>query len=139
MSATKAKDKATVFTGKKKKYYDLLMQARALFKNQLDFHSDEALKKNDTDQENKGMATHLADLGDSSLREMELQLMTEEGDVLQMIDEALGRLQTGEYGKCIDCGQPISEGRLEVRPYAIYCINCKRLRETNGGHNPKFN
>ena len=125
------KTKAAGFTGKKKKYYDLLMQARAMFKNQLDFHTDEALRKNDSDQENKGMATHMADLGDSALRDMELQLMTEEGDVLQMIDEALDRLHNNEFGKCIDCGQAISDARLEVRPYAIYCIDCKRAIENN--------
>ena len=132
------KAKATGFTGKKKKYYDLLMHARSLFKNQLDFHAEEALHKNDSDQETKGMATHLADLGDSSLRDMELQLMTEEGDVLRMIEEALEKLYNNEYGKCIDCNEPISEARLEVRPYAIYCINCKRTREANGGRNPEI-
>lgn len=136
MSAVKTK--AAGFTGKKKKYYDLLMQARALVQNQLQFHADEALHKNDTDQENKGMATHLADLGDSALRDMELQLMTEEGDVVAMIEEALERLLNNEYGHCIDCNSEIPDGRLEVKPYAIYCVNCKRAREENGGRNPNI-
>jgi len=136
--SVKAKDKAIAFTGKKKKYYDLLMQARAIFKNQLDFHTDEALNKNDSDQENKGLGTHMADLGDTSMRDMELQLLSEEGDVLQMIDEALERLNNNEYGKCVDCGNPIAEARLEVRPYAIYCIDCKRALEASNRHRRKF-
>lgn len=134
MSAVKTK--AAELTGKKKKYYDLLMQARVMVQNQLDFHADEALNKNDTDQENKGMATHMADLGDSALRDMELQLMTEEGDVMLLIDEALERLLNNEFGHCSDCSDTIPDGRLEVKPYAVYCVKCKRIREENGGCNP---
>ena len=123
-------------TGKNKKYYDLLMHARAMFANQLQFHADEALNKNDADQENRGMSTHMADQGDSNLREMELQLLTEEGNVLHLIEEALRRLQAGEFGICHDCNKEIPEGRLEVRPYAVYCVKCKRIREENDGVNP---
>ena len=124
------------FSGKKKRYFDLLMQARAMFQNQYEFHSDEALNKNDSDQEMRGMGTHLGDAGDSNLRDMELQLMSEEGDVLQMIEESIDRLINDEYGQCIDCGCEISEGRLEVKPYAQFCIKCKKIREENDGENP---
>ncbi len=123
-------------TGKKKKYYDLLIHARAVVLNQLQFHSDEALNKNDSDQENRGMGTHMADQGDSNLREMELQLMTEEGSVVRLIEDAIQRLENDEYGVCQDCGQDIPEARLEMKPYAVYCVKCKRIREENNGINP---
>jgi len=45
------------------------------------------------------------------------------------IDEALRKLDEGTYGKCEDCGGDISEKRLKVLPYAIYCIDCKEKRE----------
>ncbi|MDD3119438.1 MAG: TraR/DksA family transcriptional regulator [Victivallales bacterium] len=125
-----------VFTGKKKKYYDLLMHARAMVLGQLQFHTDEALNKNDADQENRGMGTHMADNGDSNLREMELQLMTEEGNVVRMIEDAIRRLENDEYGICQDCGAEIPEARLEMKPYAIYCVKCKGIREKNNGVNP---
>ena len=60
---------------------------------------------------------------------MELQLLSEDGDVLQLIDDAIERLHNGTYGRCLDCEQMIPEGRLRVRPHAIYCIKCKSKRE----------
>jgi DnaK suppressor protein len=125
------------FTGKKQQYYELLMQARALVLGQFEFHSDEALKKNDSDMESRGMGTHIGDT-DNSIRDMELQLMAEEGNVLHLIDEALDRLASDEFGSCIDCGADIGDGRLEVKPYAQYCIKCKKIREENDGMNPYF-
>lgn len=40
------------------------------------------------------------------------------------IDAAMERWQSGSYGTCERCGQPIGEGRLEVRPTARTCIHC---------------
>lgn len=37
---------------------------------------------------------------------------------------ALGRVGNGSYGVCVQCGEDISENRLEVRPEAALCINC---------------
>ena len=39
------------------------------------------------------------------------------------------RLVNGEYGKCLDCGEDISEARLRVRPHALFCIQCKSRHE----------
>ncbi|MBM4140058.1 MAG: TraR/DksA family transcriptional regulator [Nitrospira sp.] len=50
-------------------------------------------------------------------------------ETLVKIDEALRKLDEGTYGKCEDCGGDISEKRLKVLPYAIYCIDCKEKRE----------
>ncbi len=41
------------------------------------------------------------------------------------IDRALGRIANGTYGVCIDCGEPISQKRLESVPTALRCVNCK--------------
>lgn len=48
---------------------------------------------------------------------------------LNKIDEALRKLQEGTYGICEDCGDEISEERLKVIPFAIYCLECKEKRE----------
>jgi hypothetical protein len=61
--------------------------------------------------------------------EMELQMLTEHGNTIQLIDDAIERLVDGEYGICMDCGEPISEARLMARPYAVYCIKCKSRHE----------
>lgn len=56
------------------------------------------------------------------------QLSTHRENLLK-IDEALRKLKEGTYGKCEDCGEEISEKRLKVIPFAIYCIDCKEKRE----------
>jgi DnaK suppressor protein len=48
---------------------------------------------------------------------------------LVKIDEALRKLTEGTYGICEDCGDEISEERLKILPFAIYCIDCQEKRE----------
>ncbi len=38
---------------------------------------------------------------------------------------ALLRIEDGSYGECLECGNPISEGRLAARPESVLCIECK--------------
>jgi DnaK suppressor protein len=44
------------------------------------------------------------------------------------LDDAIGRLQGGSYGRCEECGRPIAPERLEVRPTARTCIDCAARR-----------
>ena len=114
----------------KKFFYGLLMHARAAFGAQVQYHSDDALTRKDAAGERAGMATHMADLGtDNYRRDFELGLLSDGVDVLEMIDEALQRLEDSEYGICLDCGEPIPRKRLEAKPYAKYCTRCKSKRE----------
>ena len=101
-----------------KKYFrELLMHARDSFRK-------------DSAGERAGMATHMADLGSDNFRhDFELGLLTDEVDVLEMIDEALQRIEDSEYGVCLDCGAIIPKERLEAKPYARYCTKCKSKRE----------
>ena len=50
-------------------------------------------------------------------------------DILNRIDEALGRMDDGTYGKCLACGNPIRRVRLEVQPFSKYCIKCQEQLE----------
>ncbi|MES0882098.1 TraR/DksA family transcriptional regulator [Roseibium sp. SCP14] len=43
---------------------------------------------------------------------------------IQKISAALQRLDDGEYGYCVECGDEIADKRLEVDPAAAFCINC---------------
>ena len=43
---------------------------------------------------------------------------------IQKIDAALGRIDEGEYGYCLECGEDIAEKRLSVDPAASHCIKC---------------
>jgi len=58
-------------------------------------------------------------------REMELLLGDREREKLLNIDEALLKIEEGEYGICEECEEDIPIGRLKVMPFARYCVKCK--------------
>lgn len=60
---------------------------------------------------------------------MELRTRDRERKLIKKIDEALNFLDTGDYGYCEDCGIEIGIRRLEARPTANLCIDCKSLEE----------
>ena len=43
---------------------------------------------------------------------------------MRMIKAALKRIQDGEYGYCVTCGNEIAEARLDLLPYTPFCSNC---------------
>jgi len=49
---------------------------------------------------------------------------------LRNIDQALGRLERGNYGTCAECGESIPVERLMAVPFAIYCVDCQQKRAT---------
>jgi len=48
---------------------------------------------------------------------------------LHDIQDALKRIERGEYGKCESCGKRIGAARLEALPYAMLCLQCKQMEE----------
>jgi DnaK suppressor protein len=62
-------------------------------------------------------------------RSFELRLRTRERKLLDKIDEAIVRIDEGTYGICDECGNEIRIKRLEARPVAKYCIDCKTKQE----------
>ena len=43
---------------------------------------------------------------------------------LEMIAEAIDRIDEGAFGRCADCGNAIPFARLEARPFSPYCVRC---------------
>lgn len=60
---------------------------------------------------------------------LELRTRDRERKLIRKIDEALVRLETDEYGYCDQCGVEIGIRRLEARPTATQCIDCKTIEE----------
>ena len=58
---------------------------------------------------------------DADIRDADLVEATDE---LNAITEALQRVDLGSYGVCTTCGGPIPDGRLEVMPSAVTCVDC---------------
>jgi DnaK suppressor protein len=44
---------------------------------------------------------------------------------LRLVDEALDRVQSGDFGVCLACEQPIPSKRLQALPWARYCVPCQ--------------
>jgi DnaK suppressor protein len=78
-------------------------------------------------------ATIFADPNDRASQEsdtsLELRNRDRERKLIKKIDETISRIDAGEYGYCESCGIEIGLKRLEARPTATLCIDCKTLDE----------
>ena len=78
-------------------------------------------------------ATVFADPNDRASQEsdmaLELRNRDRERKLIKKIDETIGRIDANEYGYCESCGVEIGLKRLEARPTATLCIDCKTLDE----------
>lgn len=60
---------------------------------------------------------------------LELRTRDRERKLLKKIENTLKKLETGDFGYCDSCGIEIGIRRLEARPTADFCIDCKTLAE----------
>lgn len=60
---------------------------------------------------------------------LELRTRDRERRLIKKIDDALKEIESGDYGYCETCGIEIGIRRLEARPTATLCIDCKTLDE----------
>lgn len=60
--------------------------------------------------------------------EKELSMQQNSIDLLHKVDNALSRIERGEYGQCESCGNAIPTARLDALPYATLCVDCARRR-----------
>src|SRR5262252_1730532 len=109
---------------KAKSYRDKLMERREGLVGQV--QAAEAYSR-----ERDAEATQdLADMAANAYtKELLMSMSTNDRQLLDSIDAALERIEYGKYGKCIHCGQPIQEKRLEAVPWARHCLRCADLNE----------
>ena len=78
-------------------------------------------------------ATIFADPNDRASQEsdmaLELRNRDRERKLIKKIDETIAKIDAGDYGYCESCGVEIGLKRLEARPTATLCIDCKTLDE----------
>ena len=88
--------------------------------------TSESLKR-DSSSEGSGDE---ADAGSMTFeREHEMSLANNSRDLLLQVERAIGRLDTGTYGRCEECGQAIPKARLQAFPRATLCVSCKQREE----------
>jgi DnaK suppressor protein len=78
--------------------------------------------------ENSTYSLHMEQGTDTMEREKTFLFASREGKFLNYLDDALKRIEKGEYGFCTDCGSLIDKERLEAVPHAQLCIKCKLKR-----------
>ena len=61
--------------------------------------------------------------------EIEFALIQMKSETLNKMDDAVARLEQGDYGYCFDCGEEIAEKRLRALPFAVRCKDCEEARE----------
>jgi DnaK suppressor protein len=62
-------------------------------------------------------------------REIAVDTVNRNFEILRDVQFALKTIDTGEYGICLECGQDIPARRLDAIPWARYCVSCQQLRE----------
>ena len=117
-----------------KKFKKLLLDAKASLEAEMEQLQRDNLNRSQREFSGdlSGYSYHMADVGtDTFERETELTIASAGSDTIKEIEEALGRIEDGTYGKCEVCGNDISQSRLLAVPHARLCIRCKSAQERN--------
>jgi DnaK suppressor protein len=62
-------------------------------------------------------------------QQRDLALRGKSGKGLDLVTGALARLDAGTFGRCLRCGALIADDRLEVLPWAAFCVACQQLEK----------
>ncbi|ACL69686.1 TraR/DksA C4-type zinc finger protein [Halothermothrix orenii] len=116
---------------KEKKYRQLLINEKNSLLHELKhFSDDEFASVKDSTGELSSYDNHPADQGSNTYdREKDRGLRDNAQVLLNKVENALNRLEEGNYGLCEKCGQEIREERLETIPYATLCERCQAKEE----------
>jgi len=101
---------------------EILEELETLKASMMDVQTGEYVTENST------YSLHMEQGTDTMEREKTFLFASREGKFLNYLDDALKRIDKGEYGFCIDCGSLIDKERLEAVPHAQLCIKCKLKR-----------
>jgi DnaK suppressor protein len=92
----------------------------------------EAYNKNKTygKQADEDGAQDIADKASNSYtKEFLFSLSNSEREMLNLVDEALGRIEGRRYGVCVVCDDEMDRKRLDAVPWAKHCISCQEKQE----------
>jgi len=117
-----------------KQFRQLLITERAKLADEIkSIAHDASTSPRDASGDLSAYTVHMADMAaDTYERELSMNLVSSEQELLYQIDDALKRLDEGSFGICLQCSQPISMSRLRAVPYASLCISCQRVKEQKG-------
>ena len=125
MSAIKGAGRGDLMDKRKmKSYRDLLLARReGLFRQVTEAEMSSRERDAEATQDPADMAAN------AYTKELLISMSANDRRMLDMIDEALKRVEAGDYGECVNCGEDVSEKRLAAVPWARYCVKCQELQE----------
>ncbi len=111
----------------------VLLQLRRELTQQMDdirdLNKDGTMKEQSGDH--SGYAFHMADQGtDMMQRETNFLHVERDGKLLAEVEDALEKIEKGNYGTCEFCDSHIKFARLEFMPYTKLCIQCQSNEES---------
>ena len=110
-----------------------LSKIRAELSNRLKELGESIHEQTTSVSQNGGLERGGTDRGDESIQELQTGLKLERADresnELRLVEEAIERLQRGEFGFCLDCGTEIDRKRLLANPIGKRCLKCQEIRE----------
>lgn len=114
-----------------KQFRQLLITERAKLAKEIRSIAQETSKSpREASGDLSAYTVHMADMAaDTYEREVSMNIVSNEQEILYQIDDALKRLDDGSFGICQQCNQPITMSRLKAVPYASLCIACQRTKE----------
>jgi len=120
-------------TKEKLEYYEALI--RKELNESIEYvdtiNQDQSIGARESSGDLSSYAFHQADQGsDTNLMEQKVMMLEQEREKIRLLSDALRRVMDGVYGVCEICGCLIQEERLEIIPYARYCIDCMSKDET---------
>lgn len=100
----------------------LVLEKERILNNTRQARDELNISPDDLPDESDLAATEISQSLVFKLRDRERQLLTK-------INQALQRIESGEFGVCVDCEEPIELNRLKARPVSTLCLHCKEMEE----------
>lgn len=121
---------------KLKHFEELIRKELQESRNYIDkTNQDQSIGAKESSGDLSSYAFHQADQGsDTNLMEQTVMMMEQEREKIRLLNDALRRISDGVFGLCEMCGDQIPETRLEVIPYARYCMDCTSKEEDKKRH-----
>jgi DnaK suppressor protein len=113
-------------------YKKLILQKKKQVLNEIKHISEDTLKKSmkDASGDISGYTYHMADIAtDTYDREFSLGIASNERKLVYELDDALKKIEEGDYGICEMCKSSIPKTRLKALPYARLCLKCQEVKE----------
>ena len=112
-------------------YKKLLLKLKDDFTHDIKNMSTNPIAETNDSRDVSGHVQHMADVAtDMYDREFNLELASNERDLLYKVDLALKRIADKSFGICGECKKPIAAARLKAIPYTETCLKCQEKLET---------